>query len=74
MKKNDITCITIIFILSLINILSSYIAKFIININVIYNNLELEYMYLDTITRSINFTYLGLIIFVIFYFLIYKKN
>lgn len=73
-KKNEIICITIILLLSLINIFSNYIGKFILNINTIYKNIELEYTALNIITRSFNFTYIGLVIFTIYYFLIYKKN
>lgn len=72
--RNSRICIAIVIVLSIINIFSMYISEFIITRTVEYGNLELMYPPLDITSRALNFTYLGLVGFVIYYFLVYKKN
>lgn len=69
LNKNEL-----IGILSFINIFSIYISKFIITKKVEYDNLILMYQPLKIVSTSINFSYLGLIIFIVFYFFIYKNK
>lgn len=72
--KDEKLCIIIITVLSVINLFSRNISKFIITRNHTYGNLDLMYPELQITSTSINFIYLGLMLFTIFYFLIYKKQ
>lgn len=72
--RNSKICIAIVIVLSIINIFSMYISEFIITRTVEYGNLELMYPLLEITSRALNFTYLGLVGFVIYYFLVYKKD
>ncbi len=74
LNKNELIGILLIGILSFINIFSIYISKFIITKKVEYDNLILMYQPLKIVSTSINFSYLGLIIFIVFYFFIYKNK
>lgn len=74
LKRNELLGTLIILILSFINIFSMYLSEFIITRKVEYENLELMYTPLDITSRAINFTYLGLVVFTIFYFFIYKNK
>lgn len=71
LKRNEILGILFIVILSFLNVFSIHLSEFIITITVKYNKL-IMYPVLEIISRAINFTYLGLVIFIIFYFFIYK--
>lgn len=71
--RNSIICIVIVIVLSIINIFSMYISKFIISIFTDYSMGSIN-PDLDITSLALNFTYLGLVGFVIYYFLVYKKN
>lgn len=73
-NKNNTICILLISILSVLNIFSKYISEFIITIKTEYLDLNSMNTDLEITSRAINFTYLGLVIFIIFYFLIYKNK
>lgn len=74
LKKNELLGIFFIGILSFLNVFSMYLSEFIITRNVEYNDLMLMYPPLEITSRAINFSYLGLVVFVIFYFFIYKNK
>lgn len=74
LKKNELIGICLIGILSLANVFSIYISEFIITRKVEYDDLMLMYQPLEITSIAINFSYLGLIIFIIFYFFIYKDK
>ena len=74
LKKNELLGIFFIGILSFLNVVSMYLSEFIITRNVEYNDLMLMYPPLEITSRAINFSYLGLVVFVIFYFFIYKNK
>lgn len=71
--RNSIICIVIVIVLSIINIFSMYISKFIISIFTDYSMGSIN-PDLDITSLALNFTYLGLVGFVIYYFLVYKKD
>ncbi len=73
-KKKELLGILFIVILSFLNIFSMYLSEFIITRKVEYNDLMIMYLPLEITSRAINFTYLGLVIFIIFYFFIYKNK
>ncbi|XZH90666.1 hypothetical protein ACSXEW_16740 (plasmid) [Clostridium perfringens] len=73
LKRNEILGILLVVILSFLNIFSIYLSEFIITITIEYKGL-IMYPSLEIISRAINFTYLGLVIFIIFYFFIYKNQ
>ena len=73
-KKNKLIGFSLIGILSILNIFSMYISEFIITRSVVYTDLTLMYKPLEITSRALNFTYLGLVIFIIFYFFIYKNK
>ena len=72
LKKNELLGILFIGILSFLNVFSMYLSEFIITRKVEYNDLMLMYPPLEITSMAINFSYLGLIIFTIFFFFIYK--
>ncbi|MGX4601446.1 hypothetical protein [Faecalimicrobium sp. JNUCC 81] len=72
--KNSLICLIIVIIFSIINIFSMYLSKFIITRTVEYNDLTLMYPPLEMTSRALNFTYLGLVGFTVYYFLVYRKN
>lgn len=72
--KNSIICITIVCILSLLNIFSMYISEFIITRRVVYTDLSLMDKPLEITSRALNFTYLGLVVFTVAYFLFIKSK
>ena len=74
LKNNKLLGVVIILLLSFLNIFSMYLSEFIITRRVVYESLELMYPPLEITSRAINFTYLGLVVFTIFYFFIYKNN
>lgn len=72
--RNSRICIVIVIVLSIVNIFSMYISEFIITRTVEYGNLELMYPPLEITSRALNFTYLGLVGFVVYYFLVYRQK
>ena len=51
-----------------------YLIEFIITRKIEYDDLMLMYQASEITSTAINFSYLGLIIFTIFYFFIYKEK
>lgn len=74
LRRNELLGILLVVILSFLNIFSMYLSEFIITMTVEYDNSIIMYPPLEITSRAINFTYLGLIIFIIFYFFIYKNQ
>ena len=74
LKKNELIGICLIVIFSFVNIFSIYISEFIITRKIEYDDLMLMYQASEITSTAINFSYLGLIIFTIFYFFIYKEK
>lgn len=74
LKKNELIGICLIGIFSFVNIFSIYISEFIITRKIEYDDLMLMYQASEITSTAINFSYLGLIIFTIFYFFIYKEK
>ena len=74
LKNHEKLGILFISILSFLNVFSMYLSEFIITRNIEYSDLTLMYVPLEITSRAINFSYLGLVIFIVFYFFIYKNK